>query len=73
MAREDYKKARNRLKNIKVVTDSAERGVKLMSDYLKILCKNEEEKQWILLVVSFFREMCKSKHKTDLLLDFDLD
>lgn len=65
MDREDYKAARNRLKLVKVVNDSAERGVKLISDYLKIQCKNEEEKQYILMVVSLFREMYKSHDKKD--------
>lgn len=73
MDRQDYKEARNMLKLIKVVNDSAERGVKLMSDYIKILSKNEEEKQWILLIVSLFRQMYKSHNKKDLQLDLDLD
>lgn len=71
MDREDYKEARKRLKAMKVVNDSAERGVKLMADYNKILSKNEEEKQFILLVVSIFRQMYKSHNKKDLLEDFD--
>lgn len=73
LERDDYNDARNRLKNMKVVNDSAERGVKLMTDYNKILSKNEEEKQWILLTVTHFREMYKSHHKKDLILESDSD
>lgn len=52
-----------------VVNDTAERGVKLMADYNKILSRNETEKQWILLVVSKYRELYQSYHKKDLLLE----
>ncbi len=69
-----YNEARAFLKTLKVVNDSAERGVKLMSEYNQILSKNEQEKQWILLVVAKFRELYKSHHKKDLILDdSDLD
>ena len=36
------------IKKLKVVNDTAERGVKLMEDYNKILSRSPEEKQYIL-------------------------
>ena len=39
-------------KKLKVVNDTAKRGVKLMEDYNKILSRSEEEKQYILQIVS---------------------
>lgn len=65
LLREDYIEARNRLKNVKVVNDSAERGVKIISDYIKILSKDENEKQWIVLVVQELRKMYASYHIKD--------
>lgn len=55
----------------KVVNDTAERGVQLMADYNKKFSRNEKEKQWILLVVSKYRELYKSYHKKDLLFCLD--
>ena len=45
------------IKKLKVVNDTAERGVKLMEDYNKILSRSEEEKQYnILQIVSEYRK-----------------
>jgi hypothetical protein len=43
------------VKKLKVVNDIAERGVKLIKDYNECLTKNEEQKQFILQIVSDYR------------------
>ena len=48
---EDYRRGKNRVKNLRVVNDTAERGVKLFDDYNKLLTNDEEEKQFLLQVV----------------------
>ena len=41
--------------HLKVVNDTAERGVKLISEYNNLLTKNEEEKQYILQIIEDYR------------------
>ena len=54
------------IKQLQVVNDIAERGVKLMEDYNKILSRSEEEKQCILQIVSEYRKkyplICKTPY-----------
>ena len=57
---EDYLKATNFLKNIRVVNDVAKRGVKLMQDFSLSLTKDEKSKQSVLQVIENHR-----KHFTD--------
>lgn len=64
--REDYKKGFETCKAIHVVNDSAERAVKLFSDYNEKLTKNEEQKQLIPKVVQHYRQMFPSHKKSDL-------
>lgn len=49
---EDYNKALLVLKNIPVINDVAERGVKLIEDYNNKITKDESQKQYLLQVVS---------------------
>jgi len=53
---EDYNKALSILKNIPVINDVAERGVKLIEDYNNKITKDESQKQYLLQVVS---DYCK--------------
>lgn len=48
----EFNDAVEKLKNIKVVNDCAERGVKLISDFQRSITANEDEKQYLLQVVS---------------------
>ena len=48
---QDYKKGRDRIQNLRVVNDTAERVVKLFEEFNSLLTNNEEEKQFILQVV----------------------
>lgn len=48
------------------INDAAERGVKLIEEYNNILPKKEEEKQYLLQVVTDYRKNFKSHTKTAL-------
>jgi hypothetical protein len=46
-----YKEAKNIISTLKVVNDSAERGVKLMKEFNDKFTKQEELKQYVLQVI----------------------
>jgi hypothetical protein len=48
---DDYRKGRERVNHLRVVNDTAERGVKLFEEYNTLLTNDEEEKQFLLQVV----------------------
>ncbi|KYN10007.1 hypothetical protein ALC57_17866, partial [Trachymyrmex cornetzi] len=52
---EEFKNGLETVKKLKVVNDTAERAVKLIQDYNACLTKNEEQKQFILQVVSDYK------------------
>lgn len=52
--------------DLTVVNDCAERGVKLIEDFNKLLTKDEEDLQFLLQVVSSYREKFPSHAKKDL-------
>lgn len=54
--REDYQKGKKIVSSLKSVNDTAERGVKLMQEYNDKLTKNEDQKQFLLQVVSHYRK-----------------
>lgn len=62
----NYQDALELVTKLKVVHDTAERGVYLMSTYNQMLTKNEKEMQFILQVVEFYRKKYKSHHIKDL-------
>lgn len=62
--REDYRNGLETCKNIHVVNDAAERAVKLFSQYNDILCKCEEEKQWIITAVQSYKSNFPSVNKS---------
>ncbi|KAI8442258.1 hypothetical protein MSG28_005828 [Choristoneura fumiferana] len=57
----EYIQGKKRVKNLRVVNDTAERGVKLFEEYNKLLTKNEEEKQIILHVVEHNRKIVSTE------------
>lgn len=65
--REDYNKAKQIVSTLHVVNDTAERGVKLMQDYNNVLCRNENEKQFLLQVVDANRKKYPSHDKNKLI------
>lgn len=58
---DDYLQGKSCIRNLRVVNDTAERGVKLFEDYNTILTKNEEEKQFILQVVEHNRKIVSTE------------
>jgi hypothetical protein len=63
----NFQRGLETLKNIVVVNDVAERGVKLIQEYQNILTKNEKEKQYILRIVSEHRKKYPNATKTGLM------
>lgn len=63
---EEYQTAYDFCKKLFVVNDAAERGVKFMKDYNRVLTKDEEEIQFILQVVDSYRKMYPSHTKSAL-------
>ena len=53
---EAYQRGRKRIKALRVVNDTAERGVKLFEEYNQIITRDEEEKQLLLQVVEANRK-----------------
>lgn len=49
---EDFKKGLDFVMLLHVTNNAAERGVKLIENYNKTLTKNEEQKQYVLQVIS---------------------
>ena len=49
--------------NMKVTNDLAERGVKLMEEYNKILTNDEQQKQYLLQIVKKFSSSLPDKNK----------
>ena len=73
---DDYLQGKNCVKKLRVVNDTAERGVKLFEDYNTILTKNEDEKQFLLHVVEENRKIVSTetskKELTNIVLkDYD--
>ena len=62
----DYGEMENFVKNLLVTNDTAERGVKLISDYSMILTKDSEERQKLLQVVEDHRKTYPDCNKTTL-------
>jgi hypothetical protein len=69
---ESFVKGLELVNKLKVVNDSAERGVKLMEDYNKLFTKNEQQKQYVLQIVSDYRRKFPNSKKATLSLRQDL-
>ena len=63
---EEYQEALNFLQNLKVVNDTAERGIKLISDYATSITNDEEEKQFLLQIVENHRKQVPNITKSNL-------
>ena len=64
---ESYKKSKAITSSLKVVNDVAERGVALMEEYSKLHTKDEEQKQYLLLLVKQFRSKYPDSKKSTLM------
>ena len=52
---EDYVKMKQFVRTVKTVNDCAERGVKMVTDYAKILTHDENTRNWLLQGVELNR------------------
>jgi hypothetical protein len=64
---DDYKTSKEIVCSMKVVNDIAERGVALMEEYNKLHTTNEEQKQYLLLLVKQYRKIYPDSKKSTLL------
>lgn len=64
---ENYTTAKAIVSSIRVVNDIAERGVALMEEYNKLHTNNEEQKQYLLLVVKNYRQRYPNRNKETLM------
>lgn len=65
--KDTFKKCFQIVTKLKVVNDTAERGVKLMEDYNKLITRNEDQKQYLLQVVQDYRRRFPDSKKETLL------
>jgi len=64
---ESYNKTKQIVNSMKVVNDIAERGVALMEEYNKMHTADEDQKQFLLLVVKQYRQKFPNTNKSTLL------
>lgn len=64
---EDYQTGIEICRQMNVVNDTAERGVKFMKDYNRVLTTNEDEKQFLMQIVAAYREKYPSFKKSCLI------
>ena len=62
----EFQKIENFVRTVKTTNDTAERGVKLMTDYAQILTHDEDMRQWILQAVDNNRKMFPDFNKNTL-------
>ena len=53
------------VKHLKTTNDTAERGIKLISDYAQLITKNEDQKQALLQVVQEHRRLHPGQKKSN--------
>lgn len=63
---EDYIEIQQNLAKLQVVNDHAERAVKLFSDFNNKLTKDEKQKQYLMQVISKYRQNFPGISKTEL-------
>lgn len=63
----DYVAAKNIVHSLRVVNDIAERGVALMEEFSKLITTNEEQKQYLLLLVKEYRKKYPNTNKSTLI------
>ncbi|KAG8171084.1 hypothetical protein JTE90_014265 [Oedothorax gibbosus] len=61
-----YLKGKNIVRNLRVVNDTAERGVKLIQDYSDTIRKDEKQKQYLLQIISECRKIYPDVTKSTL-------
>ncbi|KAG8193947.1 hypothetical protein JTE90_011497 [Oedothorax gibbosus] len=61
-----FLKGKNIVRNLRVVNDTAERGVKLIQDYSNTIRKDEKQKQYLLQIISECRKIYPDVRKSSL-------
>jgi len=64
---ENYKISFHMVQQLKVVNDTAERNIKLIEDYNRIITKNKDQKQFLLQVVRNYCQKYPDSKKSTLL------
>lgn len=64
---DSYKRGKTVVSSLRVVNDVAERGVALMEEYNKLHTRDEEQKQYLLLLVKQFRNKYPNSNKSTLM------
>lgn len=64
---DEYKAAFEFCRNLQVVNDNAERGVKFMKNYNRILTNDEEQRQFIMQIVETYKKKFPSHNKSALM------
>ena len=64
---EEFIAAKTKVNNMKVVNDVAERGVALMEEYNNLITNDEQQKQYVLQVVSAYRKTYPDRKKSTLM------
>ena len=59
----DFVEMKKTLKHFKVVNDAAERGVALIQKFNKLITNDEDQKQYLLMVIAAHRKKCSKKVK----------
>jgi hypothetical protein len=65
----EYKSVKATVCSLKVINDIAERGVALMDEFNKLFTNDEEQKQYLLLVVQRYRQKYPDRNKSTLIKD----
>ena len=68
---EDFLEAEKTVHSLKVINDTAERGVQLIQEYNSILTKNEDQKQFLLQVVREHRKIFPDSKKSTTIADIN--
>ncbi|XP_029159566.1 uncharacterized protein LOC114931605 [Nylanderia fulva] len=66
----NYQRSLNIVKHLKVVNDVAERGVHLFSEYNDLLTRNEDQKMFVLQIVSEYRKRFPDAKKETIMKHF---
>ena len=68
----EYKSVKATVRSLKVTNDIAERGVALRDEFNKLLTNDEEQKQYLWLVVERYRQKYPDRNKTLIIHVIDL-
>lgn len=66
-----YNEGLNRVKTIRVVNDTAERAIKLIEEYNNILTKNEDQKQFLVQILSDYKKKVPDARKSTVLKQYE--